>query len=135
MKKLLLVSLLLAGSTVFAAHLSIGVNFGPPPPPPRVAYVAAPGPGYVWVGGYYYPVRRTWQWRPGYWTRPPYEGAYWAAPYYYDGRYFAGRWEGNRGYIAHDHRWDRTRERDEGRGRDRDHDRRRNERDRGEGGR
>ena len=99
MKKLLLVSLLLAGSTVFAAHLSIGVNFGPPPPPPRVVYVAAPGPGYVWVAGYYYPVRRTWHWRPGYWTRPPYVGAYWVAPRYERRYYYSGYWARRNGHV------------------------------------
>jgi len=69
MKKLLLAGLLLMGSTTFAAHVSIGVNFGAPPPPPRVAYFAAPGPGYVWIDGFYYPARRGWEWRPGYWSR------------------------------------------------------------------
>jgi hypothetical protein len=53
-------------------------------------------------------------------------GAYWVAPYYRGGRYYAGRWEGDRGHVGHDHHWDRDKERDEHRDhhKDRDHDRR-----------
>lgn len=102
MKKLLLAGLLLMGSTAFAAHVSIGINIGGPygyypPPPPRVAYVAAPGPGYVWVDGFYYPARSGWQWRAGYWSRPPYVGAYWVRPRYEGRRYYEGYWAGRRG--------------------------------------
>ena len=99
MKKLLLAGLLLMGSTTFAAHVSIGVNFGAPPPPPRVAYFAAPGPGYVWIDGFYYPARRGWEWRPGYWSRPPYVGAYWVRPRYEGRRYYGGYWERGRGHA------------------------------------
>jgi len=74
-----------------------------------------PGPAFVWVEGYWYPEGKHYKWHDGYWTRPPYEGAYWVEPYYVGGRYFAGQWEGRRGYVAHDHRWDKSKERDEGR--------------------
>ena len=53
------------------------------------------------------------KWHDGYWTRPPYEGAYWVQPYHVGGQYFTGRWEGSRGNVAHDHRWDRGTQRDE----------------------
>jgi hypothetical protein len=72
-----------------------------------------PGPDYFWVQGYWYPQGSRYVWHDGYWTRPPYEGAYWVEPYHVGGRYFAGRWEGSRGIIAHDHRWDRSTQRDE----------------------
>jgi len=54
---LLLVTMLLTGLPSFGAQVSIGVRIGPPPPP-RVVYVlpANPGPEYVWVDGYWYPM-------------------------------------------------------------------------------
>ena len=86
MKTKLIAGLLLAGSCLFAApHVSfgIGVNVGAPvavapapvyvaPPTPAPAYLTpayvppAPGPGFVWVPGYY--VGRVWH--AGYWTAP-----------------------------------------------------------------
>jgi hypothetical protein len=67
----------------------------------------------VWVEGYQYPQGSHYVWHNGYWTRPPYEGAYWVAPYHIGGQYYTGRWEGSRGNVTHDHRWDRGRQRDE----------------------
>jgi len=105
MKLKLLAGLLLAASSMFAAHFSIGIGVGVPygyypPPPPRVAYVAAPGAGYTWIDGYYYPVGAGWQWRAGYWARPPYVGAYWVRPRYEGRRFVAGYWGGRgRGYA------------------------------------
>ena len=112
-KKLLASALLIAGS-VFGGQVSIGVRIGPPPPP-RVVRVrpAAPGPGYFWIDGYWYPAGNHYRWHDGYWTRPPYEGAYWVEPYHVRGAYFEGHWEGPRGNVAHDHRWDRDERRDE----------------------
>jgi hypothetical protein len=101
MKKSLLVLLLLASSSAFAAtHFSIGIGVGPaygyyaaPPPPPPVYYAPpSPGPGFVWVSGYYYPVGRRYEWRQGYWTRPPRGHVRWVAPRYQRGRYFSGYW-------------------------------------------
>jgi hypothetical protein len=103
MKTKLLALLVLAGSSLFAApRMSIGIGVGaggyapgyyaPPPPPPPAAYVAAPGPGYSWVGGYWYPVGSRYSWRAGYWSRPPYRGAYWVAPRYHGRRYYNGYW-------------------------------------------
>src|ERR1051326_2309813 len=85
MKKLLGI-LLLTGASAFAAHFSIGVGIGypvyapapvavyAPPPPPVYSYYrpVAPGPGYYWVGGYWYPNGPRYAWRAGYWARPPY---------------------------------------------------------------
>jgi len=101
MKKSLVILLLLASSSAFAAtHFSIGIGVGPahryyaaPPPPPPVYYAPpSPGPGFVWVSGYYYPVGRRYEWRQGYWTRPPRGHVRWVAPRYQRGRYFNGYW-------------------------------------------
>jgi len=62
----------------------------PAPLPP--AYYVAPYPGYNWIDGYWYPSGRRYAWRPGYWARPPFRGAYWYAPRYYGGRYYRGYW-------------------------------------------
>ncbi|HLJ17988.1 MAG TPA: hypothetical protein VKV15_26055 [Bryobacteraceae bacterium] len=61
-----------------------------PPPPPRVeAYGYAPGPGYVWVSGFW-DWRGQWVWAPGRWARPPRPHAYWVP----------SRWErGHHGYA------------------------------------
>lgn len=58
MKKKILAGLLLAGSTVFAApRVGFGVSFGAPAPVVAPYAVAAvppcPGPGYVFVNGYW----------------------------------------------------------------------------------
>jgi hypothetical protein len=117
---------LLLGSTVHA-QVSVGVSIGHPapvvieepapvvieaPPPPLTYVVAArPGPEFLWVEGYWYPQGHHYRWHDGYWSRPPYAGAYWVAPYYARGTYVAGYWGGPRGRFDHDHRWDNDRDR------------------------
>jgi hypothetical protein len=103
------------------AQVSIGIQIGAPPPP-RVVRVLplSPGPEYVWIDGYWYPVGSHYKWHAGYWTRPAYPAARWIAPRYERGRYFAGYWDGRGGRRDHDHKWDRGRDRDF---RDGDHDR------------
>jgi hypothetical protein len=114
MKKLLAAMVLIAGLG-FGAQVSLGIRIGPPPRP-RVVRVRppAPGPDYFWVDGYSYPVGNRYRWHAGYWTRPPYAGARWAAPRYEGGMYYQGYWEGDRGRFEHDHRWDRDRNHDFG---------------------
>ena len=102
MKSKFLALMLLAGSSLLAGpRVFVGVGFGggyvvaPPPPVAAYSYYApppAPGPGYSWVAGYYYPYGGRYAWRPGYWARRPYVGAYWVAPRYYGGRYYHGYW-------------------------------------------
>jgi hypothetical protein len=104
MKTKLLALMLLASGSMFArTHVSIGVNLGgfygggyyvaaPPPPPPVYYAPPAPRPGYVWVSGYYYPVGARYEYRAGYWARPPYRNARWYAPRYERGRYYRGYW-------------------------------------------
>jgi hypothetical protein len=116
-------ALLLTCSSAAQAQVSFGISIGEPPPPRTYRVPRQPGPDYVWVEGYYFPQGSRYVWHDGYWTRPPYAGAYWVAPYHVGGQYYQGRWEGSRGNVDHDHRWDRGRQRDERR------DPRRNERD------
>jgi hypothetical protein len=95
--------MILAAGTAFSqTRFSVGIGIGTPGyyAPAPVPYVAAqppmPGPGYVWINGYYNPYR---QFVSGYWALPPFAGAYWVAPRYYGGRYVAGYW-GGRGYYG-----------------------------------
>ena len=122
--KIMTLALLAAGAAF--GQVSIGVNLGAPPPP-RVVHVRphSPGAGYSWVDGYWYPSGNHYVWHDGYWTRPPYGGARWMAPRYETHQYYQGYWEGDRGKINHDHRWDKERDhRDYNRGKDHDdHDR------------
>jgi hypothetical protein len=112
---LLAVLLAVAGGSVARAQVAVGVQIGAPPPPRVVAVPASPGPGFVWVGGYWYPVGGHYHWHAGYWSRPPYEGAGWVGPRYEGGRYIGGYWDGPHGRFEHDHHWDHDRDRDAGR--------------------
>jgi hypothetical protein len=122
MKGLLLASLAIAAGAAFA-QVSVGIRIGPPPAP-RVLAVrpAAPGPDYLWVDGYWYPVNGRYLWHEGYWTRAPYAGAHWIGPHHDNGRWFDGYWEGEHGRVRHEHNWDRDRDRDWHHDHDRDHD-------------
>jgi len=107
-------ALLLACAAAAHAQTSLDIHLGAPPPAPRAYRVPPqPGPDYVWVEGYWYPVNGQYRWHNGYWTRPPYQDAYWVAPYYARGEYYTGHWEGLRGDVHHDHAWDQNRERDQ----------------------
>jgi hypothetical protein len=106
-------AVLLAFAPAAHAQISFGLRFGPPPAPRAYRVPPQPGPDYVWVEGYNYPEGSRYAWHDGYWTRPPYEGAYWVEPYHVNGQYFEGRWEGSRGAVRHDHGWDRGDQRDE----------------------
>lgn len=73
-----------------------GVVVGPPPPPVYGPVGYAPGPGYVWMGGYYDLNGGRWYWRDGHWGRPPRPGAVYVTPYWerHGGsyRYHQGHW-------------------------------------------
>jgi WXXGXW repeat (2 copies) len=137
MRTVLIAAMLLGGVSALAAQISVGIRIGPPPAPRIVRVVPErPGPDFVWVEGYWYPVGSHYKWHAGYWTRPPYEGAHWVAPHHDGERFFAGYWEGERGRVEHDHAFDHDRDRDfHDRDRyrddhDRDHDRDDHDRDR-----
>jgi hypothetical protein len=121
MKTRLLALLLVTGGFALAeTHISIGIGVGPGygygyAPRAVAAYRSpCPGPGYVWINGYYDGYGR---WFEGYWAMPPYGGAYWAEPRFNSGRYSSGYWGGSPAYG-------RDYDRGENRRRDvRDHDR------------
>ena len=53
------------------------------PPAPQVeVYGVAPGPGYIWAGGYWNWYGGRWVWAPGRWIYPPYRGARWLPGYW-----------------------------------------------------
>lgn len=70
-QKLLPFFLLVAG--LFAAgnaQAGVYVRFGPPPL--RVEHCGPPpGPGFLWVDGYWAWRGRAYAWAPGYWSRVP----------------------------------------------------------------
>ena len=111
-KALAVSAVLLLPASAAHAQISFGIRIGEPPAPRAYRVPPRPGPEYVWVEGYNYPEGGRYKWHDGYWTRPPYEGAYWVEPYHQNGQYFQGHWEGSRGNMMHDHRWDRGRDRD-----------------------
>ncbi len=102
MKTRLMALMLMAGGALFAqTHVAIGIHIGRPAPvvvPAPVAVSAyrppCPGPGYLWIAGYY---DEFGNWYDGYWTLPPYAGAYWVAPRFVGAHFYAGYWRGPRG--------------------------------------
>ena len=112
-QSLAIVSFLLAPAAAAHAQINFGITIGHPPAERAYRVPPQPGPDYDWIEGYWYPEAGHYKWHNGYWTRPPYPGAYWVAPYYVRGQYYAGRWEGRRGNMYHDHHWDRGNQRDE----------------------
>jgi hypothetical protein len=104
MKPRLMALMLMAGGALFAqTRVAIGVQIGRPAPVVVRAPVADysyrppfPGPGYVWIEGYY---DEFGDWYEGYWALPPYAGAYWVAPRFVGSRFSAGYWGGSRGFY------------------------------------
>jgi len=113
MRSTLLASMLLLSVCGASAQVSVGVRIGPPPPRHVIHEIPPqPGPGYIWVDGYWYAAGHHYRWHEGYWTLPPYEGARWVGPRHDGERFYHGYWEGPRGRVEHRHEWDRDRERD-----------------------
>ncbi len=83
---------LTSGCVVAVRPAPVGVYAEPPPGevvvtdlPPAPIYESvgiAPGPGYIWIGGYYHWAGARWVWYRGHYERPPHEGARWIAPRY-----------------------------------------------------
>jgi WXXGXW repeat (2 copies) len=120
-KTKVLVMMLLAAGAVFA-QVSVGIRIGAPPPD-RVIKVQprSPGEGYTFVNGYWYPVSGHYKWHDGYWTRPAYAGSHWVAPHHDGKQYFDGYWDGDKGHVNHDHKWDKNNDHNRDYNRDHDH--------------
>jgi hypothetical protein len=85
----------LSGCLVYGRGGRIVVGLPPPVFRAEVG-IATPGPGYVWVPGYWDWRGAEWGWVGGAWLRPPHPHAIWVAPRY--DRYRGGRWAYRRGY-------------------------------------
>jgi WXXGXW repeat (2 copies) len=64
-----------------SASTRVYVRVGPPAPIVETR-VVAPGPGYVWVGGYHRWEGHRYVWVPGRWNRPPHRHAVWVSPHW-----------------------------------------------------
>jgi WXXGXW repeat (2 copies) len=94
-----------------SAQVSIYIRSGPPPIRYEQRTQAPISPGYVWVDGYWAPQGRHYQWVPGRWQQPPYEGAHWNHPHY---DHYKQGWQLHEGHWTHE-------DNDKGRGHDDDH--------------
>lgn len=81
---MVLATLSLFSLPLHAAHVDVGIAVGGPVPPPLVASAGPigppPGPGYVWVDGYWDWFDGHWVWTPGRWVLPPHGHVAWVAP-------------------------------------------------------
>ena len=109
MKTKLMVLMMVAGGVMLAeTHFSIGVQVGrpggyyaPAPAPVAVYRPPCPGPGYMWIDGYY---DEYGTWYEGYWEMPPYVGAYWVAPRMVNRHFMRGYWGGPRNEYRNSYR-------------------------------
>jgi len=90
----------MAGAFVMASTLMTACAGGAVvvegPPPPRYGVVGvAPGPGFVWVEGFWDLRGSRWEWAPGHWVRPPRARAVWVAP---EWRHESNRWRFHKGH-------------------------------------
>lgn len=69
----------------------------PPPPRAEVEVGVAPGPDYVWIGGYWTRYHDNWHWVGGRWAARPHPEARWQA----------GHWDRERrgGYVRRPGHW------------------------------
>ena len=103
---------LFAIALTIPSSAQISVYIGSAPPPLRYEQRGPiPGPGFVWIEGYWAPDGHHYRWVAGHWERPPYEGAYWSHPHYDHYR---------EGWRWHEGHWDRE-DHDRDRGHDDDH--------------
>jgi hypothetical protein len=112
LRSVLIAAMLLGGVSIANAQVSLGIRIGPPPAVRVEHRPVRPGPDYIWVGGYWYPVDGHYVWHGGYWSRPPYAGAHWVAPHREGGQFYEGYWDGPHGRFNHDHAWDNDHDRD-----------------------
>jgi hypothetical protein len=79
-RKILIAFLLVVGTATARAHFF--VNIGPPAPVVEVRAPPPPGPGYVWMPGYYRWDGRAYMWVPGSYVIAPWPGARWIPPHW-----------------------------------------------------
>jgi hypothetical protein len=73
------------GAFVAPAQAQVAVSISAtiaPPLLPVYAQPAIPGPGYLWIPGYWAWDGQEYFWTPGYWSMPPTVGFYWTPPYW-----------------------------------------------------
>jgi hypothetical protein len=82
--------------TLAAYSAEVVVKVAPPAPQSVVVIGRAPGPKYVWIGGYYRWNGSRYVWVGGKWVVPPRVGAVWVGPRWVprDGGFVfvTGRW-------------------------------------------
>jgi hypothetical protein len=78
-----------------APSSTVVVQQAPPPSPAETVVVAAPGPGYIWIGGEYEWNGISWVWIGGHWGYPPYPHAVWVGGRTWHDRY---GWHHDRGH-------------------------------------
>jgi WXXGXW repeat (2 copies) len=95
------------GAFVTPAQAQVEVSISAtiaPPLLPVYAQPAIPGPGYLWVPGYWAWNGSEYFWTPGYWSMPPTVGFYWTPPYWgwLNGAYVfnAGYWGPTVGFYG-----------------------------------
>jgi hypothetical protein len=97
MSKRHVVAALLASAAAALATSCVATLWVPVGPPPEQVEIggAAPGPGFIWVDGWW-TWRSRWIWEPGHWARPPHASARWER----------GHWDrGQRGWRWTEGRW------------------------------
>ena len=95
-----ILALLFGTALTIPASAQLSVYIGSTPPPVRYErQEPMPGPGYVWVDGYWTPNGRHYRWVQGRWERPPYEGARWSHPHY---DHYRQGWQLHEGHWDHD---------------------------------
>ena len=97
LKGALLATVLLATLATSACGPPVYAYRAPPPPPPMLGVEGyAPGPGYVWIDGFYDLRGSTWVWSRGKWDRPPHPRAVWVRAYWephgHSYRFHRGYW-------------------------------------------
>jgi hypothetical protein len=85
-------------ASAILADLSINIVLEAPPPPPQreVIIGISPGPGFVWIGGYWDGAPGHYTWVGGRWARPPHQHGHWNPPHWdkdRDGHYHQTRGE------------------------------------------
>jgi hypothetical protein len=96
MKRTWLLAPVFAAFTMAACGGAVYYASAPPPPLRAEVVGVAPGPGYVWVNGYWGWRGNQHVWIGGSYMRPPRARAVWVAP----------RWEHRGGrYYFHEGRW------------------------------